>query len=173
MECDMSTTEIRLEINLQLPIEEMLREIGHRAVEIMRDKTGQHDYTGDLTESIMWRTAQSLGDKETNVAPDIDGPPIGDRVYVGSAIDYADARENGAGPHVTNYKAEEFTAHISEWALDKGMNPFQYKALVKRIREKGMEPVPFAAPSIEEIKVMASEVAHEYINRFLASKAGK
>ena len=139
-----------------------LRRVGDAGVKAMRAKTSPHDWSGELTDSIAWRTDKEASNvsKAENL---IDAPNNIDSVDIGSKCKYAFFREFGAGIHGTTDGSAEFIDRMKQWFVDKiggdpeGEDSAGFWAIVNSIRygDKAQSHTqnksPFVVPSIPEI----------------------
>lgn len=158
-------------------IQSILQKVGDYGVQVMREKTQPFDDTGNMTNSIMWRTAsaQSVNGASAE-ASDIDPPEEPNAVLIGSASDYAYWREYGAGPHVTNYRSAEFIASLKDWCRSKlGFEPNdpsnigRFRNLLKSVR-RHLDSHSYAAASFEEIVKYAKKESLRGVVRFWDDK---
>jgi len=175
---------------ISVHIDTALREIGRRGVRIMREKTEPHDFSGDLTNSIMWATFKDRGAMDSISGEsgadvsEIASPPMAGIVDMGSALEYAVYRELGSGAHLTDYKTEYFIENLKEWcrivlnfdpdAMDSYgnfVNMWRFSRLLAKIREHGTEAAPFALTSVDEIQKMGLSVLLVKEQNFWASLA--
>ena len=158
------------------PFNTILNAIGKYGVDVMRQKTSQHDFSGDLTNSIMWRTAIDKSEMGVADASEIDVPEIPNAVDIGSALEYAYYREHGAGKHVTDYKSDEFVSSLADWMQERfGISPDSsegypiFKKLLQNVRDH-LDAEPFAINSVDEIRAYASKVATKVMSQYWNSK---
>jgi len=152
-------------------VEDMLERIGVVATKKMKTYTTKHDYRGDLTKSITWRTAFNHGSIE-NVNDLIDAPPV-NCVDIGSANDHAIYREKGTGPHLNPEGSVEFIEEIKLWAASKGLSEDIAWAIIKTIRNEGTDAKPFALPVHYQLESMAMPIIKKAIKDFWASRNKK
>ena len=138
-----------------------LNDIGATAVNNMRGITSKHDASGELTDSIMWATAE----KKTNMGSrakdtkEIEQPPYPYAVRAGSAAEHAIYRETTSGIHETADGSAEFLARMKVWCEEKlGINPdgppedqVAYWRVVNFVRTHVTDGVPFVSPTKEMI----------------------
>lgn len=128
-----------------------LREIGQGMVLSMQNYTSPHDFSGKLSDSLMWKSNTETGDKKTEF--EISAPEKPYSVMVGTAVPYAYFREMGAGPHLENTDSDLFVASMKKWFKEKiggdpdGEDSGHFHAILNKIRE-GQDAVPFAQPAM-------------------------
>jgi len=149
-------------------VEAALAQVGETASEKMKTYTKKHDYRGDLTNSITWRTAHNHGKiEDTNDL--IDSPPP-NCVDVGSANDHAVYVEKGTGPHLNAAGSDEFVREIIEWAASKNIDEDGAWAIIKTIRNEGTDERPFAAPVYYQGRAIARPILEEATRLFWRSQ---
>jgi len=150
------------------PIEAALTAVGNAAADKMKEYTKKHDYRGELTNSITWRTANNHGPIE-KTEDLIDAPPP-NCVDIGSGSSKAIYAERGTGPHINSVGTEEFVAEIITWAASKGIDESGAWAIIKTIRNEGTDERPFAAPVYYQGGAIAKSIMEEAIRTFWRSQ---
>jgi hypothetical protein len=150
------------------PVEAALVAVGNAASDKMKEYTKKHDYRGELTNSITWRTATNHGEIE-NSEDLIDAPPI-NCVDVGSGNKKAVYAERGTGPHINATGTADFVAEIIEWAASKGIDESGAWAIIKTIRNEGTDERPFAAPVFYQGRAIARPIMEEAMRTFWAKQ---
>lgn len=159
-------------------IQSILENVGAYGVQVMREKTQPHDDTGNMTNSVMWRTQTSQSANAAAAeASDIDAPDEPNAVLIGSASDYAYWREYGSHAHLTKDRSDEFIASLKDWCRSKlGFEPndpanyARFKGLLQKIRRQGTQAQSFAGASFEEIVRYARKESAKGMARFWDDK---
>ncbi len=165
--------------NISIEVEAMLERIGAEVTEGMRSYTRPHDDTGDLTDSITWRTGATYAPIKNNEDL-IEKPDAPNAVDIGSRARHAWFREHGTGPHIHPEGSEEFVAEMKEWASRKGIQwngteaeQAQFWAIVNHIRQYGTEAFPFAEPMIPELRSIAQKYGFQAIRNMFEKRKRK
>lgn len=147
-----------------------LRRVGRIGVAEMRRHTTPHSWTGELSDSIAWRT-QKDSSPISDAKNLIDPPETDEGIDIGSKCSYAFFREFGAGVHGTKDGSAEFIDRMKDWFRDKiGGNPdgdesFLFWHIVNTIRygpkaQAGTQnKAPFVMPSLPAIISAARKYA--------------
>jgi hypothetical protein len=149
-------------------VETALSAVGQAAAAKMKEITDKHNYRGELSGSITWRTAANRGSIE-NTEDLIDAPPV-NCVDVGSGNKKAIYAERGTGPHLNPVGTEEFVAEIIEWAASKGIDESGAWAIIKTIRNEGTDERPFAKPIYYQGRQIARPIMEAALQTFWAKQ---
>ena len=158
----------KTEADILRPIEAVLENVGTAALEKMKTYTKPHDYRGDLSKSLMWRTKNNYSKVEEDDEL-IDEPPV-HAVDIGSASDHAFVREYGSGPHLNPEGSEEFVNEIIVWAQKKGMTEDEAWAIIKTIRNEGTDEAPFVRPVSSQMRFIALPICREALSTYWAKQ---
>ena len=154
----------KLDVNrvVTLDRERYMKRVGDVGVEEMKSHTAVHDWSGELSGSIAWRT-QSESSPVTKAENLVDRPETPDEIAIGSKCKYAFFREYGAGVHGSTDGSAEFIDRMKQWFKDKiggdpdGEDSAGFWAIVNTIRygsaaQGGTQNMsPFVAPSTPAI----------------------
>lgn len=164
-------------MELNMVFEKILQQVGEYGVGKMQEYTKPHEFRGDLTESMMWKTANAKGGN-TNGDTEISEVEVPNSVHMGSANDHALYRERGTGRHVTDDRADEFTANMKEWCriklgFEPDQDPRRFSNIMNKIKENGTEAAPFALPSALFIRQEGTRLGTKGITEYWYSRAKK
>lgn len=159
--------------------ERYMKRVGDVGVEEMKSRTSPHDWTGELTGSIAWRTQSEFSPvtKNENL---VDRPDNPEEIAIGSKCKYAFFREFGAGIHGSADGSAEFIDRMKAWFRDKiggdpeGEGSSVFWAIVNNIRygdkaTNGTQNMaPFVAPATPAIIKAARHYSKTIgINKYL------